>query len=547
MRIPHTLILFTIIFAVYLLATGVDVMDIDASQYASMSREMAESKSYLQVYEQGKDYLDKPPFLFWINSVSIMCLGANNLGYKLPSVLFALLAAWALFRFAKLYYNSTIALMASVILATSQAVFLITNDVRTDTILMGWVILAVWQLAEWFRRPKIIHFVIGFVAIGFGMVTKGPIALIAPIFAFGSHFILQRNFAVFFKPVYIFGLCIIALVLLPMSIGLYQQFDLHPEKIVNGQTGVSGLRFFYWTQSFGRITGESVWNNNASFAFLFHNLLWGLLPWSAFFVAGLVQEGIALAKNKFRVTAENEFISAGGFILTYCSLAVSRYQLPHYIYVALPFAALITAKMIYNLYWENKWARLKSMLTVLQWIVWIALLLIPFLILCCTFPTSRWLIWAIPIITVIASLYIYIVSDKKIWHVSISVIIGANIFLSAWFYPQLLTYQPGCEAGRFIRQESARKFCFYKASHMGASVYFYSRQIIPSADSLSQVKPHSFLITAADGLNDLVKYNKPHRIIKEIPSYPVTRLTLNFLNKKTREKVIDKCWIVELL
>lgn len=548
MRIQQTLLLFTIIITVYLLATGVDVMDFDASQYASMSREMAVSKSYLQVYEQGQDYLDKPPFLFWINSLSMTLLGENNLAYKLPSILFALLAAWALYRFAKLYYNTTIALMASVVLATSQAVFLITNDVRTDTILMGWVILAIWQLTEWFRHPdKTVHFVIGFVAIGFGMLTKGLIALMVPIFALGCHFVLQRKFSVFFKPVYLIGLCIIAVILLPMSIGLYQQFDLHPEKIVNGHTHISGLRFFYWTQSFGRITGESVWNNNVSFAFLFHNLMWGLLPWSAFFVAGLIKDSFQLIKNRCRVVDDKEFISTGGFILTYCSLAVSNYQLPHYIYVVLPLVALITAKMIYSLFWENKWSTLKLILTALQWLVWAALLLLPFLVLLFTFPTTSWWVWAIPVATALATIYTYIASDKKVWHTSIVAIIGVNIFLSSWFYPQLLTFQPGCAAGRFVAQESPRPLYLYKASHMGAAVYFYSRQIIPSADSLSQVKPKAFLITAKKGLEDLAHQHQSYRIIKELPSYPITRLTLDFLNKKTRDQVVEKCWIIELL
>ncbi len=64
MQTKNIFILFIIIAAVYFCAVAVDVMDADASQYAAMSREMNASGSYLHVYEQGKDYLDKPPFLF---------------------------------------------------------------------------------------------------------------------------------------------------------------------------------------------------------------------------------------------------------------------------------------------------------------------------------------------------------------------------------------------------------------------------------------------------------------------------------------------------
>jgi hypothetical protein len=76
-----------------------------------------------------------------------------------------------------------------------------------------------------------------------------------PVFAFVPHFILRRNWGAFLKWQYIILLLIVAILLIPMSIGLYQQYDLHPGKIVTGTKINSGLAFFYWTQSFGRITG----------------------------------------------------------------------------------------------------------------------------------------------------------------------------------------------------------------------------------------------------------------------------------------------------
>ena len=242
---------FASLLLVYLVGFGIDVMDIDASQYAAISREMMLSGSYLQVFELGKDYLDKPPFLFWVSAFSMKIFGINNFAYKLPSLLFSLLAIFATYKFCLLYYKKEIALMAAVILASCQAFFLINHDVRTDTILMSWVIFSIWQLACWFKTDKIIYFFLGCAGIAGGMLTKGPIALLVPIFAFGSHFILMRNFKMFFKWQYILGVVVIAVLLLPMCYGLYQQFDLNPQKTVNGKTGVSGLRFFSGHKALG--------------------------------------------------------------------------------------------------------------------------------------------------------------------------------------------------------------------------------------------------------------------------------------------------------
>src|SRR5690606_12763108 len=98
-------LIFAGIVIIYTFNLMIDVMDVDASQYASISMEMAKSNSYLEVYNRGFDYLDKPPLLFWLSSISMKIFGFNNVAYKLPSVLPALLGIFSTFQFAKIYYK----------------------------------------------------------------------------------------------------------------------------------------------------------------------------------------------------------------------------------------------------------------------------------------------------------------------------------------------------------------------------------------------------------------------------------------------------------
>lgn len=549
MSVKNILLLFVLIAAVYFCSAGVDAMDADASQYAGISREMKESGSYLQVYEQGKDYLDKPPFLFWINSISMHLFGENNFAFKLPSILFALLGIFSVYRLSKLFYNETIALLAALVLATCQAMFLITNDIRTDTILMGWVTLALWQLAAWTKSNKLFHFILGCAAIGGGMITKGPIALFVPVFAFGSHFILQRKFSYLSKPVYIIGLLVIGIVLIPMSIGLYQQFDLHTEKTVNGLNNVSGLKFFYWTQSFGRITGENVWNNGAGFGFLFENLLWGFLPWTLFFIAGLVNELIAIVKKKFLIQQQEEFISTGGFVLTYCSLAISKYQLPHYIYVVLPLIAIITAKMLYAVLWENRFVTLKKLIIPAQWLVVAVLLAAPALILIFSFPAYTVWPWIITALTTLAAfeLFVHKKAQQKLFWISLSTIIGLNIFLSLWFYPNLLQYQAGSVAGRYISDEKINQFYLYRFTGSTTCVHFYSKRIVTAVDSLQSVLKNTYLLTGEEGMQEIKTSGRSFEVIKAGRDFHVTALNGRFLNQKTRNEVTKAWYLIKLL
>ena len=201
--------IFIILAAIHFTAVRVDVMDVDASQYAEISREMMTSGDYLHVYDRGRDYLDKPPFLFWVSALSMKVFGVNNFGYKLPSILFALWALYAAYRLARLLYDEKTGRMAALVLGCCQGMFLMTNDIRTDTILMSWTITAIWLIKEWDVRPKLQYLLLGSAAIAFGMMTKGPIALMVPVFCFASDWALKREWKKFFQPEYLLSILVI--------------------------------------------------------------------------------------------------------------------------------------------------------------------------------------------------------------------------------------------------------------------------------------------------------------------------------------------------
>ena len=544
----NTFIKFVLLLIpVYIIGFGIDIMDIDASQYAEMSREMSKSNSYLHVYEIGKDYLDKPPLLFWVTSLSIKLFGPNNFAYRFPSFLFALFALFSTYKFALLYYKKEIAGLAALVLASCQAFFLINHDVKTDTILMSCVIFSVWQLADWLMHKKTINFVLAFVGIGFGMLAKGPIALMVPIFAFGTHFLLSRNFAAIFKWQYLVGIIIIGVVLLPMSIGLYTQFDLHPEKIVNEKTGVSGLRFFYWTQSFGRITGESVWNNNSNIFFLFQNMLWSFLPWIVIFTIAFFTEIKVLIKQKFKISPNAEWISRGGFTLGYLALGSSKYQLPHYIFVVFPFAAIVTAKFLYNLYNEQH-IKMRSFLEKSHFILFMLLHIALFILLAYSFPAP---VWVVVCYAILLFLFYFYFTKKQVSYYLVKLCASSflliNLFLNSCIYPALLQYQAGNTIGRFIKQNNlpaANTFIYdEKIWH---SIHYYSNEIITHKDTLNQIVKGDYIILKENKLTDLINAGKQFDIIYKTPTYGVSRLKIKFLIPNKRKELTEDCVIIKI-
>jgi len=535
--------IFYIVLCIIIYILGslfIPLMEIDSVQYANISREMLQNKSFLQIFDQGKDYLDKPPMLFWLSSLSMYFFGINDFAFRLPSILMAILAIYSTYKFTLLYYSNEIAILAALVLASTQAMFLITHDVRTDTMLMAWVILAIWQFAIWLNNRKWHSLIIAFSAVAFGMMTKGPIALMVPIFSFVPHMLIHRNFKMLFRWEYLVGLIIIIILLIPMDIGLYQQFDLHPEKVMYEKTGTSGIRFFYWTQSFGRITGESVWHENDDFFFLFQNLLWGFLPWTLFLISGLISECTRIIRTKFIINKNEEWIVLPGFLITYTALGISNYQLPHYIYVVLPFTAIIAAKSLYSLVinWENKF--FKNVINGINIFIYILVLAILLVLLLFTFNTNIYFV--IASLSVMSIFFLILMLKKigaipKVIQFALFTIITTNLLLTIFFYPTLLEFQLGNAVTKVIRQKNIDKTKFYLYQvYYERSLDFYSNHSFQQVESLNSLKSNDYVLVKNELINQelLTNFNK----IEQVSTFHVSTLNAEFLNPKTRESAL---------
>lgn len=532
------------ILLIYFFNLFIDVMDVDAAQYASISMEMSKNGSYLEVYHRGQDYLDKPPLLFWLSSISISIFGINNFAYKFPSFLLAILALYSTYKFARLYYNKNTSILASIILATTQALFLITNDVRTDTNLLAFVIFSVWQLASFVKTNQWKHLILGFCGVAFAMMAKGPIGIVTVVVALGFDFLVQKQWKMIFNWKWIIGIIIVAILLIPLTYGLYVQFDLHPEKSAYGIDSPSGVKFFYWTQSFGRITGESAWQNDSGFFFFFHSILWDFQPWILFLILGL----IATIRSFFNRTSEKfaeyrkEYISFGGFLLVFLALSLSRYKLPHYIFVTFPFAAIIAARYISSITKSKILVGVQLFFNSLFWcILGIGSVLL--------FPPTN---WVLPVVLVFLFLFWIITiqkadqSWKKIFYGTIVTSFAFNLNLSGSFYPQLIgNYQGSSNAARYFLENDEKNGDFYYYRAHDHTLDFYSKRIIQgkSLEELKNLKTNDWVYTNSDGYRDIMRDSLPLDTIKSFADFPVAQLKIPFLYKKTRSSTLDTVYL----
>jgi 4-amino-4-deoxy-L-arabinose transferase-like glycosyltransferase len=537
------LLIFTGILVIYGFNLFIDIMDIDAAQYASISMEMSQNGSYLEVYHRGMDYLDKPPLSFWMSSVSFSIFGLNNFAYKLPALLLTLLGIFSTYRFTCLFYSKKTGIYAALILASTQAVFLMTNDVKTDTSLLAFVIFSVWQLTLFVQRNTWKNLILGFIGVGLAMLAKGPIGIVAIAAALGTHYLLKREWRNIFKWQWLVGICISAILLIPMTYGLYTQFDLHPEKIVYELQGPSGVEFFYWTQSFGRISGDSAWKDDSSFFFFFHSILWDFQPWIIYLIMGL----IAIVVNFFRKAKSKsvEYISLGGFVVVFLALSLSQYKLPHYIFVTFPFAAIIAARCLVKLKNKQKWLLyVQAFFNILFWVIIVMGITI-------LFPVENVFLPIVLVLLFCISWYSFFkqrMLSNRIFIGTITTILAFNLTLASHFYPKLVgDYQAGGSAGRMVAEAGIPldEFVYFKMHDH--SLDFYRGGIVPGINlwDVENLKHGVWIYVDEAGYDELKGLNIPIKQIAEFADFPVTQLKIPFMLKSTRASTVSKVYIIE--
>ncbi|HWB63790.1 MAG TPA: glycosyltransferase family 39 protein [Chitinophagales bacterium] len=558
----------------------VDVMQVDAAQYAAMSWEMFTTKNYLQVLCLKVPYLDKPPLLFWLNTLSFKLLGINNAAYKLSSLLFMLLGIYSTYRFARLFFSENTARLSALMLATTQAAFLITNDVRTDTLLLGAVMFSIWQLAEYFETGRPLNIFLGGVGVGLALLSKGPIGLIACGAALLPYVVIKKKINLLLNWKILLPVFIMALMLLPMCIALYQQW------------GGKGLKFYFWTQSFGRITGESEWNNHPDTFFLVHTTIWAFMPWSIFLFAGWFSGLYHAIKYKLQLTGSGELITLSGFTLVLIALMLSKYQLPHYIFVVYPLGAVIAANYLQKLFsvpGNGKWAVLIQAVLLLALVAISVLLqyafkgIEPFSVALLILLYPALIFAAIKLngpVKDLRTAYVYTsqgtanfvnsikgkkargltakaaaafdIAGRNIVGVSAAVAIAFNVLMGAFYYTAIIKYQPENDFGRYIAQHPDKHLVLYCCTSDFA-LAFYARQYMPEPvwdiqhlnDTLAATK-NLLVITNNDRIGDLDKGAMHYQIIEQHAAFKISGLTLPFLNPATRESVCKKMYLLEI-
>ncbi len=529
----------------------IPILEPDGSLYATIAKTIARSGDFINLRVEGKDWLDKPHFPFWIAAISFRCFGINAFAYKFPALLFWAAGAWYTWRLALSLYGKPVAQLATLIYVSAAHLVISNNDVRAEPYLTGLIIGSVYHFYKASRTRPGKHLLFGSLLAACAVMTKGPFVLITIAAGFMLDWIVGKEWSQFRNIRWVIAILLTAVFTLPELICLYLQFDLHPEKQVFGHTGVSGIRFFFWDSQFGRFFNTGPIKGAGDPFFYFHTLLWAFLPWSLILYAAIVQKCRrpvgGTGTGQLRRSVTGDYICLGAALASFLVFSLSRFQLPHYLNILFPFFSILAAGYLYGL--RRRWPQ--RALSVTQNVISI-LLPVLLLLLSWLYHFDQWILIVTGIILLAIVPFVLFKGSQLIAAVTRSFWMAMLTFTFVNFilYPAILQYQSGTQAGRFVAGSPEVKGIVYMFRE-APSVYSFEFDCpLPVERVLIKDLPVSagpVLVFAPTAFADSLAQRGYHtQEIRQFPNFHVSQLTGEFLNYRTRSSVVQSYSILSV-
>lgn len=542
-RSTYVLLLGFILFA-NLLGLFDVVFTGDSALYACIAKSFLQSGNYMDILVYGADWLDKPHFPFWICALSMKIFGINAFAYKLPSLIFFMMGVCYTYQFAKKLYNENVAQYATLIFCAALHIVISNNDTRAEAILIGLLTPATYYLYLFSLNYSIRYIFLAAIFCAASVMTKGPFVLIVPFFAVLGTLILPPKFTQINLKYWFILALLILLFITPELYALYQQFDLHPEKIIYGQTGVSGIRFFFWDSQFGRFFNSGPIKGQGDKFFFLHTMLWAFAPWGIIGFVALSKKIRSLFKKE-----SNEYLNLFAFGVMFLIFSLSAFQLPHYLNILYPYLSIITANYIIEADPADKVFRF----TEKSVYFFAGLLMLLMITVAVVFQPEHSNIF-LSVCLVITGVVVWLSkrttdSKSRLIFVSVGFVASFSIFLNLCFYPSLLKYQSGIHAAAFVNKEASQHAIISVVHDWDFEFYLKKKYTLLSEEAAMQMPIHKNAIIFAEAsyLKKLAAQNIKYKIVRTFDHFHITTMNFDFFNSKTRHQELRKRFLLQLM
>jgi 4-amino-4-deoxy-L-arabinose transferase-like glycosyltransferase len=296
----------------------------DEPRYAAVAREMYEGGDYVTPRLHGMPWFEKPALLYWLAAIGFRFFGVGEFAARLPSAMAATVSVFLLYFVCRRLWGRSTALWASLILTSSVGYLAFGRAGSTDMVLTSCLTIAFlsflmgYNIREESRRWWFLSF---YVFIGFGVLAKGPVAVVLPALSLGCYLLLQGRFSEWreWYPSYAFATLLIAA---PWYIA------------VTYANGYEFIDVFFISHNLERF-GGTAHGHQRPFYFYLPDLMMLTFPWTFMLIPALR-----------RTLDRNDRILFWLAVVPVIFFSLSGSKLPGYILPSVPPIAMLCARGI---------------------------------------------------------------------------------------------------------------------------------------------------------------------------------------------------------
>ncbi len=354
------LLLIPIVAAVIL---GLDIgsfplISPDEPRYAETAREMLERADFITPYCDYLPRFDKPILFYWFEVLSLKFFGLNEFAARLPSVLAGAGMVWLAFLLGNI---QGFGLVAAAMMLTSLQIFLFSKLAITDMTLAFFISAAIAFFYLGYRERQEIQqkfalkekqssawFWLSLVMMAFGMLCKGPVAVLLPLVVIFIFLVLEKDLFDFLADTWME---------LSIGFGLFLLISVPWYMAVHFATAGKFTYEFFMGHNLSRYLNVLT-NHAGPIWYYIPVIIVGLFPWSFFLIQALFSNDHS---TKFNLRAES---AKAAHLMSFCSLwatiillffSISQTKLPTYIMpIYLPLIVIVAK------WWSEKFKTLRS-------------------------------------------------------------------------------------------------------------------------------------------------------------------------------------------
>ncbi|MCI0396865.1 MAG: glycosyltransferase family 39 protein [Chloroflexi bacterium] len=306
--------------------------DFDEAIYAEVSKEMIQSGDWLTPHWGYKPHLHKPPLLYWLTAILFQLFGVNELWARATSALSGILLIAVVFLIAWRLFGQPAAILASIILLTSQQFLTLARDGVFDILMNLFIYLAVYAYVRLREGNQRWWYLVG-IAFALAFMTKSAGALVAPATIFLALLFDRQLTATFQSRQFRQAVLLAVVLLVPWHIVVYLK---HSELFVE--------QYIFFNVVTRATTNVAV--QPRAYDFYITALRFYFFPW--FYLSPFA---LALPKNVKGERPSRVLLILVVLVFTVFTAAQSK--IPWYIFSLYPALAILVAHVVVQAIWQE--------------------------------------------------------------------------------------------------------------------------------------------------------------------------------------------------